>query len=191
MVGTLPKKLLELIESIGGADAVRMVCERAEIPQDRAFRLSEVRDSEEWDRLLDASRDFIGLSEAEELINESLDQMTPEKKDEQTRKLRLLIHFTLETARRSVNRAEEKSEKLARSNRDLEHFAHLASHDLQSPLRRITSFSQLLKQRYHGEAGSQRRRDINHIIKSGEMGELVSDLLDTRKSIGPTNLPSP
>ena len=55
MVGLIPKLLIDLIESQVGAEAVAEVKRRAELPEDREFRLGEVYDDDEWRRLFAAT----------------------------------------------------------------------------------------------------------------------------------------
>lgn len=52
----------------------------------------------------------------------------------------------------------EANQQLARSNKDLEHFAHMASHDLQEPLRTISSYLGVLEMRYADKL-DERARD--------------------------------
>jgi signal transduction histidine kinase len=79
-------------------------------------------------------------------------------------------------------RAEEKLEQavkeLVRSNYDLEQFAYIASHDLQSPLFAISGFADLLKKQYKDKLDKNAHEYIDFIVNSIErMENLINDLL--------------
>ena len=73
---------------------------------------------------------------------------------------------------------QRQTVELQRSNAELERFAYIASHDLQEPLRTISSFSDLLIQRYQHVLDPKARQYLEFIHRgSGQMKALVDDLL--------------
>ncbi|SNR30598.1 PAS domain S-box-containing protein [Maribacter sedimenticola] len=71
------------------------------------------------------------------------------------------------------------AEKLEAKNKELEQFAFIASHDLQEPLRTVTSFSELLSNEYRTQFDETGKDSLNFILEAtGRMQNLVKALLD-------------
>jgi signal transduction histidine kinase len=73
---------------------------------------------------------------------------------------------------------QEQAAELERSNADLEQFAYAASHDLQEPLRNISSCMQMLERWYKDSLGNEGKQLVAYAVESANrMKDLINDLL--------------
>ncbi|MDI6720704.1 MAG: histidine kinase dimerization/phospho-acceptor domain-containing protein [Methanomicrobiales archaeon] len=91
----------------------------------------------------------------------------------------IFIAMDVTELHRSERALKEYSERLKRSNEDLERFAFISSDDLQEPLRTMVTFTQLLEKRYRGQLDPDADEFLHYIVSAGKrMQHLITDLLE-------------
>jgi PAS domain S-box-containing protein len=81
--------------------------------------------------------------------------------------------------RQAEDKVERYAARLERSNRDLENFAYVISHDLREPLRMVTSFLRLLEQRYEGRLDAKGKEYVDYAVDgAARMRAMIDALLD-------------
>ena len=87
-------------------------------------------------------------------------------------------------ALQDISGRKRAEERLRRSNEDLQHFAYVASHDLQEPLRTIASYVQLLAKRYQGKLDADADQFIQFITGAvTRVHGLINDLLAYSRAV--------
>jgi len=78
---------------------------------------------------------------------------------------------------------EAANEDLKQKNLELDQFTYIASHDLQEPVRKLVSFSRLLKQDIDGDLNENAERDLKFIVDAAHrMRDLVQALLELSRA---------
>ncbi|MFA0961451.1 ATP-binding protein [Roseivirga sp. BDSF3-8] len=105
-----------------------------------------------------------------------------EQKDE-LENLNLQLQQEVKQRKETQHKLEHYMDELKRSNKELEQFAYITSHDLQEPLRATSSFSRLLAKRYADQLDERGRRYIDFIVDgTARQQQLIEDILEFSRS---------
>ncbi len=108
---------------------------------------------------------------------EQLEQLVQERTTELTN-TNLELQIEIAERKQVEQRLAQLAQELKRSNLELEQFAYVASHDLQEPLRAVTSFTQLLQQYYSNDLDAKAEKYMSYIVDGAtRMQQLINDLL--------------
>lgn len=114
------------------------------------------------------------MQEANEFLETRIAQRTSELS-----RANALMRSEIDERRLAEERVQLFAEELQRSNRELEQFASVASHDLQEPLRKIQAFGDRLRERFRDQLGPQGQDYLDRMLASAmRMRTLINDLLE-------------
>jgi light-regulated signal transduction histidine kinase (bacteriophytochrome) len=109
-----------------------------------------------------------------------MDEHDPKRAELEARiaALEQLLEVQERTVIEQSERLARQARQLKRSNEELERFAYVISHDLQEPLRMVSSFTQLLGDRYRGQIDEKADKYIEYAVGGAKrMQQLINDLL--------------
>ncbi|MCW2715083.1 MAG: putative histidine kinase, classic [Frankiales bacterium] len=164
-------------QAVGHPAAEVLTAETAadlEVPQLRARAGERVERFESWHRRTDGRH--VAVSVTVSPLRERSGRVTGTATSVEDTTERIRLDADLEDVHRTL---ENQHEALRRSNRDLEQFAYVASHDLSEPLRVITGYIQLIEKRYGELFDARGSRYLEHVLDgSDRMRTLIDDLLE-------------
>jgi PAS domain S-box-containing protein len=121
-------------------------------------------------RFLVIVEDVTQRKKTENLVKQRTDRLTNINK---------ILNVEIGDYEKAEIKLENLIEKLENSNKELEQFAYVASHDLREPLRMITSFLELLKKKYENDLDGEANEFIDYAVDGAQrMDVMIKDLLD-------------
>lgn len=112
----------------------------------------------------------------EKMVEERTGELNEKAKEAEEQKLASLN--LLEDVNETKGELEETNRKLKRSNKDLQDFVYIASHDLREPMRKISAFGKLLEDSLEGRLDEDEQENFEFMIDGAtRMHQMISDLL--------------
>ncbi|MBD2126822.1 GHKL domain-containing protein [Microcoleus sp. FACHB-1] len=112
------------------------------------------------------------------LVYRAIEQEIRERKQAEASLKQLNEQLEARVQQRTAD-LKEANVNLLYSNRELEQFAYVASHDLQEPLRAVNSYAQLLARKYQGNLDAKADKYLGYIMEGAtRMQQLINDLLE-------------
>lgn len=110
---------------------------------------------------------YVSLMKSNEFLSETVDERTKDLTEE------------IERRKKTEQELKKQTENLNESNKELEQFAYVASHDLQEPLRMISSYLGLLEKRYKDRLDDRASDFIEFAVDGAQrMSKMITSLLE-------------
>jgi PAS domain S-box-containing protein len=147
----------------------------------------EVHANQTWEderRIITTGEPLIGQEEREDWLEEGRVSWVSTTKmpmyDQHGQIIGVMgISRNITERKEAMQKLVETTENLKVSNRDLEQFAYIASHDLQEPLRMVANYMQLLERRYKDQLDQDAKDFIGFAVDGAvRMQQLIDSLLD-------------
>jgi len=130
---------------------------------------------------LERKRIEIELQKYHKILEEQVEERTKELVNANS-----LLKIEIDEHKKTETQLENLLMELKRSNKELEQFVYVASHDLQEPLRMVSSFTQLLERKYKGKLDQDADDYIKFAVDGAQrMQQLINDLLAYSRVLPP------